>query len=89
MLFTVKMNFMHFLYYISIVQCVIGGFSFSNLRVYVLVIYVIIIKIYIIQWSLCLARTLLFTHMATDHGFNVGLPDNLGMFNVFSSIYCC
>lgn len=26
--------------------------------------------------------------MATDHGFNVGLPDNLGMFNVFSIIHC-
>lgn len=26
--------------------------------------------------------------MATDHGFNVGLPDNLGMFNVLSSIHC-
>ena len=26
--------------------------------------------------------------MATDHGFNVGLPDNLGMFYVLSSIHC-
>ena len=52
-------------------------------------IYIIIDKIYIIQWSLCLARTSLFTHMATDHGFNVGLPDNLGMFIVLSSIHCC
>ena len=25
-----------------------------------------------------LDRTSLFSHMAADHGFNVGLPDNLG-----------
>ena len=28
--------------------------------------------------SLSLARTSLFSHMTSDHGFNVGLPDNLG-----------
>jgi len=40
------------------------------------------------SFSICLARTSLFTHMATDHGFNVGLPDNLGMLNVLSIIHC-
>ena len=31
-----------------------------------------------------IVRSSLFTHMASDHGFNVGLPDNLGEISILS-----
>lgn len=33
----------------------------------------------ILDYFSFLSRTSLFSHMSADHGFNVGLPDNLGI----------